>query len=66
MALGALYVAQVAVGALNVAYEFPDSLTVTHTAIAGLVWFVLSSGAVLGLYSPAGARAPLGRAKVLA
>ncbi len=60
LALGALYAAQVLVGALNVWYTFPDPLTVTHTAVAGCIWGVLSAGAALGFYEPyraaAGAR----------
>jgi heme A synthase len=51
-----LYVAQVAVGALNVWYVFPDPLTVSHTAIASGVWFVLSTLALVTYYRPAAER----------
>jgi heme A synthase len=50
--LGTLYAAQVLVGALNVWFTFPDPLTVTHTAVAGSIWGVLSAGAALGFYEP--------------
>lgn len=50
---GALYVAQVAVGAFNVWLTFPDPLTVLHTVIASGVWFTLSSAVVLAWYVPA-------------
>lgn len=50
--LGVLYAAQVLVGALNVWFTFPDPLTVTHTAVAGSIWGVLSAGAALGFYEP--------------
>lgn len=49
-ALGALYVTQVAVGALNVWYTFPDPLTVAHTVIASAVWATLTTSIVLGYY----------------
>ncbi len=60
LALGLLYAAQVLVGALNVWFTFPDPLTVAHTAIAGCIWGVLSTGAALGFYRPV--RAPEARA----
>lgn len=53
VALSVLYVAQVAVGGLNVVSDFPDALTVGHTTIAAGVWFTLQSALVLGLYVPA-------------
>lgn len=43
-----LYAAQVAIGALNVLYTFPDGLTVTHTVLASLLWLTLSAAALLG------------------
>jgi heme A synthase len=51
-----LYVAQVTVGALNVWFTFPDTLTVLHTAIASGIWLSLASAAVLSYYTPAPAR----------
>ncbi len=56
IALAVLYVAQVAVGALNVVYTFPDALTVTHTVIASAVWLTLSAVVILGFYSRAAER----------
>jgi heme A synthase len=53
IAVAALYVAQVVVGALNVWYTFPDAITVAHTSLASLLWFALSSAAILALYHPA-------------
>lgn len=53
-----LYGLQVAVGALNVWYTFPDALTVSHTAIAAGVWTVLCSAAVVTLYAPAAQAVP--------
>jgi heme A synthase len=47
-----LYASQVFVGALNVWYTFPEPLTISHTAIAGTLWFALSTGAALSLYVP--------------
>lgn len=47
-----LYFTQVLVGALNVWYTFPEPLTISHTAIAGTLWFALSVGAALSLYVP--------------
>jgi len=41
--LVALYAAQVFVGALNVWYTFPDWLTISHTALASLVWTHLAT-----------------------
>jgi heme A synthase len=55
-----LFVAQVTVGAFNVWYTFPDQLTISHTVIASLVWFTLSSAATLAWYSPASVRRPVG------
>lgn len=57
VAVGGLYGAQVAVGALNVWFTFPDALTVTHTAIASGVWFSLSAAVLLAYYTPAAERA---------
>ena len=51
--LATLYVAQVVVGALNVWFVFPDTLTVSHTAIAAGIWFVLSATMLMSFYSPA-------------
>jgi heme A synthase len=45
----ALYGSQVMVGAFNVWYEFPDALTISHTAIAACLWVAVSAGAALGL-----------------
>lgn len=52
IAVAALYTTQVMVGALNVWYTFPEPLTISHTAIAGTLWFALSVGAALALYVP--------------
>ena len=52
-ALVVLYTAQVAVGALNVLFTFPDPLTITHTVIASSVWFTLTSVVTLAAYVPA-------------
>ncbi|MCY3647986.1 MAG: heme A synthase [Chloroflexi bacterium] len=48
-----LYGAQVAIGALNVLYTFPDGLTVTHTVLASLLWLTLSAAALLGFSAQA-------------
>ena len=56
IALAALYVAQVLVGALNVWYTFPDALTVSHTVLAALIWFSLAGAALMTYYVPARAR----------
>ncbi|MGE5594422.1 MAG: COX15/CtaA family protein [Hyphomicrobiales bacterium] len=56
IAVIALYVAQVIVGAFNVWYTFPDTLTVAHTAIAAGVWFGLTTAAVFAFYAPAAER----------
>jgi heme A synthase len=56
VAVSVLYVAQVAVGALNVWFTFPDPLTVTHTVIASGIWFTLSCAIVLAFYVPAAER----------
>ncbi|MBA4179709.1 MAG: hypothetical protein C0506_03890 [Anaerolinea sp.] len=53
IAVGVLYAAQVAVGALNVWYTFPDVLTVSHTVIAALAWFTLAGAALMTFYVPA-------------
>ena len=45
----ALYGSQVMVGAFNVWYEFPDTLTISHTAIASGLWVAVSASAALGL-----------------
>lgn len=66
IALGGLYAVQVAVGALNVWYTFPDPLTVAHTVIASCVWATLSTAIVLGYYQLAPQRQeqrPLQRAE---
>jgi heme A synthase len=57
LSAAALYGAQVMIGAFNVWYEFPDALTVGHTAIAASLWLTLSAGAALGLLQPAVASA---------
>lgn len=54
--LGVFYAAQVAVGALNVWFTFPDALTISHTVIAASIWFLLAGAIALTFYSPA--RAP--------
>ena len=51
-----LYGAQVAIGALNVLYTFPDALTVTHTVLASLLWLALSAAALLGYSAQAVSR----------
>lgn len=56
VATGVLYVAQVIVGALNVWYYFPDPLTVSHTAIAAVIWACLAVGAMFAYYAPVGER----------
>lgn len=56
VAILVLYAAQVTVGALNVWYTFPDSLTVTHTVLASLVWTVLAGALLLAYYAPAAQR----------
>ena len=53
VAVATIYAAQVAVGALNVWYTFPDGLTVTHTVLASLLWLTLSAAALLGLSAQA-------------
>ena len=52
IAVAVLYVLQVMVGAFNVWYQFPDWLTVSHTAIAAGVWFTLSFAVLFTFYSP--------------
>jgi heme A synthase len=61
---GGLYFAQVAVGAFNVWFTFPDLLTVSHTVIAASVWGSLASAAALAFFAPAAQpteQRPLGR-----
>jgi len=53
IAAGALFSAQVVVGALNVWFAFPDVITVSHTGLASSVWFVLSAAMLLAWYTPA-------------
>lgn len=60
VSLFVLYVVQVIVGAFNVWYTFPDSLTVAHTLIAALVWFTLAAAVLMTYYTPA--KAPASRA----
>jgi heme A synthase len=55
VAVGALFSAQVVVGALNVWFAFPDAVTVSHTALASGVWFVLSAAMLLAYYTPVAA-----------
>lgn len=52
----ALYATQVAAGALNVWYAFPDALTVTHTVLAASLWLTLSAAALPGFLALAGER----------
>lgn len=54
--LGPLYVLQVAVGALNVWFVFPDFLTVLHTAIATSIWIILATTLILCYYRPVATR----------
>lgn len=54
-----VFLTQVAIGAANVWYTFPDALTVAHTSVAALLWALLSTGAVLGTYRRVGAPVPL-------
>ncbi|MFN0096174.1 MAG: COX15/CtaA family protein [Dehalococcoidia bacterium] len=63
IAMAALWVVQVAVGALNVIYVFPDMLTVSHTVIASLIWGTLTTMIALAYYVvddpvPVGRQAP--------
>ena len=51
-----VYAAQVAIGALNVLYTFPDALTVTHTVLASVLWLALSAAALLGYSAQAAPR----------
>ncbi|MCA9825146.1 MAG: COX15/CtaA family protein [Dehalococcoidia bacterium] len=51
--IGGLYLVQVAVGALNVWYDFPDPLTISHTTIAATIWLTLSFSLALSLFYPA-------------
>jgi heme A synthase len=52
IASGVLYVVQVALGAINIWTDFPEPLTISHTVIASLIWFTLSSAVTLALYRP--------------
>ncbi len=61
VALGVLFVAQVAIGAFNVWYTFPKWLTISHTAVASLVWCTLSSVVLLSFYVPVEERAAMPR-----
>jgi len=47
-----LYVTQVVIGAFNVWYTFPEPLTIAHTVVASLIWFAMSTAAVVALYAP--------------
>jgi heme A synthase len=62
------YSAQVMVGALNVWLTFPDTLTISHTVIASLVWSTLSTAAMFGYYqlAPERIRAAARRAEATA
>lgn len=62
LGVAALYGAQVVVGALNVWFEFPEPLTVAHTALAAGIWFLLSGAAAIGYYAPVGERGRVVRA----
>jgi len=53
LGLVALYAIQVALGALNVWFEFPDALTISHTVVASLIWATFASAAILAYYVPA-------------
>jgi len=55
LGITALYFTQVAVGALNVWFTFPEPLTISHTVIAATVWFTLSGAIALTYYVPVGA-----------
>lgn len=55
--IAGLYVAQVSVGALNVWFDFPDPLTISHTVIAASIWFTLSAAVALAFYAPVAATA---------
>jgi heme A synthase len=57
-ATAVLYTAQVVVGALNVWFTFPEPLTISHTVVASLIWFTMSTAAVTALYLPATASMP--------
>jgi heme A synthase len=59
LAIAGLWVVQVAVGAFNVLYTFPDALTVSHTVIASLIWGTLIAVVTLTYYAPG--RVPAGR-----
>ena len=52
IAIGALYVLQVLLGALNVWYAFPDLLSVSHTVVASCIWTALSVTILLTFYAP--------------
>ena len=52
-ALVALYVAQIAVGALNIFTKFSTGILVAHLALAASIWAVLAVIVVAGRYRPA-------------
>lgn len=54
--LGPIYAIQVLVGALNVWFVFPDTLTVLHTALATAIWIVLATTLILSYYRPVAPR----------
>lgn len=54
--LGPLYAVQVLVGALNVWFVFPDTLTILHTALATSIWIVLATTLILCSYRPVAIR----------
>ncbi len=56
--IGALYVIQVAVGAFNVWYTFPNWLAISHTVIASLIWTAFSAAVMLTRYVPVAVRNP--------
>ncbi len=56
VATAVLYAVQVAVGALNVWYTFPNWLAISHTVLASLIWTALSSAVMLALYVPTAVR----------
>lgn len=64
VALAAFYALQVTVGAFNIWFDFPDVLTVSHTAIASLVWFTLSAVIVFSYYQPAAVRRPAAGSRI--
>src|SRR5690606_22627207 len=52
-AVVALYVAQIAVGALNIFTKFSTGILVAHLAFAAAIWAVLAVTVVAGRYRPA-------------